>query len=146
MSSQCFSLSHELNLRHTQYGPRIYCTPVKEVDTLRVETIVSASDVSIEEAQQLLQACNDELTEVQIDLTKPATINLQINGITANFTGTSARIYNDRVINEVYVDGGREYRVNAKPPEDLTDHATTLSTEGDAKIKSLKVYRLKSIF
>jgi fructan beta-fructosidase len=146
ISNQAFSLPHQMTLRRTAEGLRLFCTPVKEVDTLRAETLASGSDLDAQAAEKLLQACANELTEVVIELSAPAKLQLRINGIDATFEGGSARIYNDRTVNEVYVDQGREYRINARDAKQLGDNTTTLQASADVKIQSLKVYRLKSIF
>ena len=146
ISNQCFTLPHRLTLRETDQGPRMFCNPVGELQKLRVATICDRRGLSIDEANQQLHACQDELTEVIIELSEHRKVELRINGIGANFDGSEARVFNDRTVNEIYVDGGSVYRVNARPADRLNDNATRLAIDGDATIDRLTIYRLKSIF
>lgn len=146
MVNQCFTLPHEMKLHQTAEGLRIFCTPVEELKTLRVETLAHATDIDSLTTERILNECKNALTEVQIELDAPAKVHLRINGIPADFDGKTASIFNDRVTNEVYVDHGRIYEVNARGADSLADTSTTLRIDGQAKIKSITVYRLQSIF
>ena len=129
--NQAFSLPHEMTLVKTPEGLRVAFNPVKEVEKLRGEELATLDD------------CKGELTEVVIEFEEGGLHELMINGIDASFEGKLARIFTDRTFNEIYADGGLYYevRTRAKPKFGSTETGVK-----NGKIKSLKVYRLKSIW
>jgi fructan beta-fructosidase len=129
--NQSFSLPHELSLRKTPDGLRMAFNPVKEVEKLRGKKLDG------------LQSCEGEPTEVQIEFEEDGKHELIINGIDASFEGSSARIFTDRTFNEVYADSGLYYEVRTRKPVNF-DSTETFVKNGT--VKSLKVYRLKSIW
>ena len=129
--NQSFTLPHELTLRNTPDGLRVAFNPVKEVEILRGKEF------------QSLEECEGELTEVLIEFEDDGLHELVINGIDASFEGRSARIFTDRTFNEVYADGGLYYEVRKREPKDFESTETVVK---NGKIKSLKIYRLKSIW
>ncbi len=145
ISNQCFTLPHEMKLRETADGLRVFCTPVVETRQLRAETLAVAEDISADDAMETLQICRDQLTEIEIVFDRPTKAKLRINGIQADIDGQSAQIFNDRTLNEVYVDEGRIYQVNARRPDELHDPTTTLHVENGARIRSMAIHRLNSI-
>ena len=134
--SQAFSLPHELTLRRTDEGVRLFYEPVSETEQLRVRLLSDSIDG--------LSVCAGELSEVVIEFGKAGRHELTINGIDASFTGTRARIFTDRNFNELYIDGGLEYRVTKRDPAELASSRTAVTS--DSKIRSLQVYRLKPIW
>ncbi|MCS7470003.1 hypothetical protein NZK35_25425 [Stieleria sp. ICT_E10.1] len=58
--------------------------------------------------------------------------------------GRSARIFSDRNTNEVYIDGGLEYRTYRREPSQTGSSETKIGSV--TAIKSLKVFQLKSIW
>ena len=107
--------------------------------------MVEGNDLSGPQAESLLQPCRGALSEVVIEFEQAGHRELTINGIDAKFDGRSARIFTDRTFNEVYVDGGRFYEVRTRPPDNF-DSTDTSNAELNGRVKSLKVYRLKSIW
>lgn len=134
--SQSMSLPHEFILRETDRGLRLFYQPVKELETLRAEVLTE--DVGG------LAAAEGQLAEILIEFVNAGTHRLTINGIDASFDGRTARVFSDRNTNEVYIDGGLEYRTYRREPA----QTGSTETEVDSKIgiKSLKVFRLKSIW
>ena len=134
--SQSMSLPHEFTLRDTDFGLRLFYQPIKELEALRVEVLTE--DVGE------LAAAEGQLSEVFIEFANTGTHTLTINGIDASFDGRSARVFSDRNTNEVYIDGGLEYRTYRREP----NQTGSTETRVDSKhaIKSLKVFRLKSIW
>jgi sucrose-6-phosphate hydrolase SacC (GH32 family) len=131
MTSQALSIPHELQLRRTSEGLRLASVPIKELEKLRVEELESLED------------CEGELTEVLIEFEEEGKHELIINGIDASFEGRFARIFTDRTFNEVYANDGLFYQARHRTPDRID------STESEArsgKIKTLKIYRLKSIW
>ncbi|MEM7602163.1 MAG: glycoside hydrolase family 32 protein, partial [Verrucomicrobiota bacterium] len=130
-TSQAMSLPHELQLRETSEGLRLASVPVKELEALRVEELASLED------------CQGELTEVLIEFEEAGQHELMINGIDASFEGKSARIFTDRSFNEVFADGGLFFKARHRKPDHIDSTETSVKSE---EIKSLKIYRLKSIW
>lgn len=143
--NQCLSLPHELTLRSTPAGPRIHFNPVAELSRLRDSLIVDETDINARRFNELLQVCRDELTEVEIRLDHPSKVQWTVNGIAADFTGSTARLFNDRVVNEIYVDDGATYRVNARQSSRLGDSSTHIVLPENVVVQSIRIHRLKSI-
>ena len=131
MTSQAMSLPHELKLLRTAEGLRMAFVPVEEVKMLRAEKLGG------------LDGCKGELTEVLIEFEDDGPHEIMINGIDASFEGRSARIFNDRTFVEIYANGGLDYTVRARQPEAWGSEETAVKS---GKVKSLEVYRLKSIW
>lgn len=129
--SQGFTLPHEMTLVETPAGPRMAFNPVKELEALRVEELAG------------LDACQNETTEVVIEFEEGGRHELVINGIDASFEGQRARIFTDRTVNEVYADRGLYYEVRERRKNAFGSTETAVK---NGTIKSLKVYRLKSIW
>lgn len=134
--SQSMSLPHEFILRETDRGLRLFYQPVAELEKLR--TGVLTDDVD------RLDAAEGKLAEILIEFEEAGAHKLTINGIDASFDGRSARIYSDRNTNEIYIDGGLEYRTYRREPSQTGSSETKIG--GDIAIKSLKVFQLKSIW
>lgn len=144
-TNQAFTLPHELTLRKTPDGYRVFFNPATEVESLRREQVLSLENPSHSEAQALLQICRGLLSEVIIEYENPGYKKLWLGGINASFEGRSARIFTDRTFNETYVDHGRQYEVHTRAPDNF--HSTRTSSPADnGKIRSLKIYRLNSIW
>ena len=139
-----FSLPHELTLRETGEGLRVFYTPVKELEQLRGEVLAEGSNLTASQANEMLQKCRGELTEVLIEFPKAGEKKLTINGIDAGFKGRAARIFTDRTLNEVYADDGISYTVRTR--HDLDSTETKLGVPDNESVRSLKIHRLKSIW
>jgi len=94
----------------------------------------------------MLQACRGKLSEVAIEFAQMGKHEVVINGIDAGFEGRSARIFTDSTFNEVYADNGAYYEVRTRLASNFDSTETLLNTDQSGRIKSLKVYRLKSIW
>ncbi|MEM9283330.1 MAG: sulfatase-like hydrolase/transferase [Verrucomicrobiota bacterium] len=131
MTSQALSLPHELQLKNTSDGLRLAFLPIKELEALRIGELDSLED------------CAGELTEVLIEFEEGGWHELMINGIDASFEGKSARIFTDRTFNEVFANDGLYYKALHRKPEKIDSTETKVKS---GKIKSLKIYQLKSIW
>lgn len=134
--SQSFSLPQELTLRNSSDGLRVFMQPVNEVESLRGELLTD----SVHE----INACQGELSEVLIEFETAGEHELLINGINATFNGKSARIFVDRAVCEIFIDGGAEYKAAARTPDRFGSTETAVLSGG--KVQSLTVYRLESIW
>jgi hypothetical protein len=109
--------------------------PVRETELLRDKLLAEGTDG--------LKACAGEQTEVVIEFNEDGRHELMINGIDASFTGRSARIFTDRTFNEIYSDDGLGYSATQRLPANVDSTETVLK---NGAVKSLQVYRLKSIW
>jgi len=144
--NQAFTLPHELTLRETADGLRMFFSPVKETEKLRGEVLAEGKNLTVAQANDLLQKCGGELSEVVIEFSESAARQLVINGMDAGFSGRSARIFTDRTFNEVYADDGISYELRKAPVEGFPSSYTKLTAPEGAVVTSLKVYRLKTIW
>ena len=146
VTNQSFTLPHEMTLRETGEGLRVFFSPVNETEKLREGVITQGRDLTVAQANAMLQKCQGELTEVEIEFSAAGLRELTVNGIDASFTGRSARIFTDRTFNEVYTDGGISYEVRKRLTKNLGSTETQLKAADGAKIRTLKIFRLKSIW
>jgi fructan beta-fructosidase len=144
--NQAFTLPHEMTLRETKEGLRIFFSPVKELEALRGEVLAEGKNLTPAQANELLQHCAGELSEIWIDFADSSPRQLLINGMDAGFTGRSARIFTDRTFNEIYADDGISYELRNAPTEDFPSKETKFSASEGTVVSSLKIYRLKSIW
>jgi len=146
MVNQAFTLPHELTLRETKDGLRMFFWPVKEAEGLREQLLVDEKNLSLAKANQLLRKYQTELTEVWIEFADSGSHPLIIRGMDASFNGTTARIYSDRTFNEVYAQDGLSYEIRKMPAKALTSPKSQLTAPENTLIPSLKIYRLQSIW
>ena len=146
ITNQAFTLPHELTLRETQDGLRMFFWPVKETEGLREQLLVDEKNLSLAKANQLLRKYQTELTEVWIEFASSGSHSLIIRGMDASFNGTEARIYSDRTFNEVYAQDGLSYEIRKMPAKALTSPESQLTAPETTSIRSLKIYRLQSIW
>ncbi|QDT17946.1 glycoside hydrolase family 32 protein [Alienimonas californiensis] len=142
--NQCLSLPHELTLHATPDGPRLRFTPVAEAENLRTDLRAEGEDLSAEQAAELLTAAAAAPSETLVTFAEGGRHTLTIDGVDASFEGTSARIFTDRTVAEIYVDGGHRYVVRTRPDAAFQD-AVSRVAPGD-RVASLRVYGLKSIW
>ena len=144
--SQAFTLPHGLTLRETVDGLRLFFSPVKETENLRGEILADGKDLSSTQANELLQKCQGELSEVLIEFADSGPQQLVINGMDASFDGRTARIFTDRTFNEIYADNGISYEIRKRSPDKFHSTETHLTANESLRIQSLKIFRLKSIW
>jgi fructan beta-fructosidase len=144
--NQAFTLPHELSLSETGEGPRLCYTPVVETENLREGVLAEGQNLTLAQANALLQKCRGELSETLIEFADSGPRQLLLNGLNADFNGRKARIFTDRTFNEVYADDGISYEIRTRPPDHFDSTESRLGGAGKALVSSLKIYRLKSIW
>jgi hypothetical protein len=144
--NQAFTLPHEVTLRETKDGLRVFFTPAKELEALRGEELAEGVNLTPAQANELLRNSAGELSETCIEFAESAPRQLLINGMDAGFTGRSARIFTDRTFNEIYADDGISYELRNAPPERFPSRETKLTATDGTVVSSLKIYRMKSIW
>ncbi|MCX6934153.1 MAG: hypothetical protein NTZ29_15965, partial [Verrucomicrobia bacterium] len=143
--NQAFTLPHELTLRETADGLRVFFSPVKETEQLRSAVLAAGQDLTFAQANALLQRCQGELSETRIEFSDAGPRQLIINGIDASFDGRTVHIFTDRTFNEVYGNDGLSYELRKRSLADFDSTATRFGAD-QGTIRSLKVFRLKSIW
>jgi len=144
--NQAFTLPHEMTLRETSDGLRLFFSPVKETEKLRGEVLAEGKDLTLAQANELLQKCQGELSETLIEFADAGPKQLVINGIDASFNGRVARIFTDYTFNEIYADDGISYKLKKRMLKSFTSTETRLTAAEGVGIRSLKILRLKSIW
>ena len=144
--NMAFTLPHELTLRETSDGLRIFYSPVKELEKLRGEVLAEGKDLTPAQANEMLQKCQGVSSETLIEFADSAPHQLVINGIDASFNGRAARIFTDRTLNEIYADGGISYELRKLPAKALASPESHLTAADGTTIRSLKIFRLISIW
>ena len=144
--NQAFTLPHEMTLRETADGLRVFYSPVKETESLRSEVLAEGIDLTPAQANELLQKCQGELSEVLIEFAEAGSKPLVINGMDAGFSGRSARIFTDRTFNEIYADDGVSYEIRNRSVPKFDSTETNLTAAEGTRIRALKVFRLRSIW
>ena len=146
MVNQSFTLPHELTLRETSEGLRMFYSPVREMEKLRSQILAEGASLTLAQANELLQKCQGELSETQIVFDDAGRKQLVINGMDARFDGRSARIYTDRTFNEIYTDDGISYELRKRLAKDFDSTETRLTGDDGVVVRSLKIFRLRSIW
>ncbi len=144
ITNQAFSLPHEMSLGKTSDGLRVFLTPVREVEKLRATVLAEGQNLSAAKANELLQACQGELSEVLIGFSSPGPKQLVINGIDAHFNGRNARVFTDRTFNEIYANEGASYEVRKRPGHAFESRETKLTLAEGTAVTSLKIFRLSA--
>ena len=144
--NQALTLPHELRLHRTKDGLRVFFVPIRELEGLRSCVLAEGKDLTPAMANELLQKCAGELSEVWIEFTGDGLKQIVINGMDASFEGRSARIFTDRTINEVYADGGLSYELRTPNPKDFPSTKTQLNVTDGTDVLVLKIFRLRSIW
>ena len=146
MFNQAFSIPNELTLRETSDGLRVFFWPVKEFEQLRGEVLAEGKDLTPAQANEMLQKCKGQLSETLVEFADAGPKQLVINGIDAGFNGRQARIFNDRTLNDVYADDGLSFQIRLRSPKAYDSTETRLIAAEGTIIRSLKIYRLNSIW
>ena len=146
IANQAFSIPNELTLRETSDGLLVSYLPAKEFEQLRGEVLAEGKDLTPAQANELLQKCKGQLSETLIEFAHAGQKKLVINGIDASFNGTKARIFTDRTVNDVYGDDGISFQIRLRMPSEFDSTATKLESDEGMVVKSLKIYRMNSIW
>ncbi|WP_176014123.1 glycoside hydrolase family 32 protein [Victivallis sp. Marseille-Q1083] len=147
--SQGFTLPHEMTLRETPEGLRLFSNPVRELKALRCGEPVRLDRPTLAAADRALRDVGGELLEIALRwrLAAGAELLLTVNGMEYPLTGTgSLRLYDDRAVAEIFYDDGAKVVVRNKPDALIGDTRCSLTAEGEVELLGLDIYRLKSIW
>lgn len=165
--SQQMSIPRELTLRTTPEGLRVYSWPVKEMEKLRGKG-ETQSDTALKPGMNALSSITGELFDIETEIEpgRAKKIVLGIRGIpitwdpaarTLSCLGAKAeispeyrrlklRVLVDRTSMEIFACDGRYVMSFCFTPEPSNKNLSLIAQDGEAKIKSLKVWPLRSIW
>lgn len=172
--NQGFTLPLELSLKTTGDGIRCYANPVKELEALRGEEILSVAKQSINTGDNALKFKQPaELVEIAMTIdysggNKPATIEVQLGDgkftydlATKELSDSRGKLvshdkedgkldlhfYVDRPTIEVFAEHGAVYLLHNRAQQVVPlDQVVVRLKTGTATIENLKAFRLKSIW
>ncbi len=165
--SQQMSVPRELTLRTTSEGLRLYSWPVKEIERLRGKG-ETQSDTALKPGMNALSSVTGELFDIETEIEpgRARKIVLGIRGIpitwdaaarTLSCLGAKAeispeyrklklRVLVDRTSMEIFAYDGRYVMSFCFTPEPGNKNLSLIAQDGEARIKSLKVWPLRSIW
>jgi sucrose-6-phosphate hydrolase SacC (GH32 family) len=162
--NQALSVPLELRLTSTADGPRLAWKPIRELETLRVDS-KTFGPLTLKPGDDLLKGVSGELLEIRAELTPSAgsTVTFGVRGVPIIYevakqelnvaghrTATPLRqgrlrliILADRTVFEVFAADGLTYVPMPVIPK-AHDKTLSLTATGPVAVQSLEVYRLKS--
>lgn len=165
--NQMMNLALELTLRNTDEGIRMYAVPVREYENLRGKKY-SFKNEQLVEGKNLLEGIKGEFFDIiaEIEVGDAKSVGLNVRGVKivydvekAKLTGNKKtasvkpidgkiklRILADRGIREVFANDGRIYMPLGKFTETGNKKLEVFARGGNAKIVSLDVYEMRSIW
>lgn len=165
--NQMMNLPLELTLRDTDEGIRMYAVPIREFKNLRGKKY-SFKNKKIVEGENLLKGIESEFFDIvaEIEVGDAKYVGLNVRGVEivydvakAELTGNKKkapvktvdgkiklRILADRGIREVFANDGRIYMPLGKFTETANKKLEVFARGGNAKVVSLDVYEMKSIW
>jgi fructan beta-fructosidase len=166
--NQQMSFPRELSLRTTSEGVRLFMNPVREIESLRAAGGFETADVPLPPDKNVLPALAGELWDIRAELVPAAagqivlgvrgeSIRYDAKAKTLTCLGKTApvqpkdgvvtlRVLVDRASIEIFAADGRVTMATCFLPNQA-DRSLKLSAQGgEAKIKSLAIHPLKSIW
>ncbi len=161
--NQHFSFPHRLTLRTTADGIRMFAKPVKEIETLRAQShraeaggLAAGKPVSVPVGSDLLDV------RLAVEVGDAKTIELALPGRSVKYDvkggkldktplaavdgRVSIQVLADRSLTEIVGNDGRVYISGGGPARTEATEVTVTAHGGDAKLLSLEVHELKSIW
>jgi sucrose-6-phosphate hydrolase SacC (GH32 family) len=149
--NQQMTVPAELTLKTTPNGPRLFRLPVKELEVLRGK-VYSWNEIPIVPGTNLLNGLTHDLFDIEgvILAGQSKEVGFTVRGkpVPLHFIDGRAkfRMLVDRITIEVFEDDGAQTQAMTFMPVDKAAPLDLFAVGGDAKIVSLKVYELKSIW
>jgi sucrose-6-phosphate hydrolase SacC (GH32 family) len=165
--NQMMNLPLELTLRTTDEGIRMYAVPIREFEELRGKKY-SWADKELVEGKNLLEGIEGEFFDIvtEIEVGNAKSVGLNVRGVkivydvekqelvgnkkTASLKPIDGkiklRILADRGIREVFANDGRIYMPLGKFTETANKSLEVFARGGNARVVSLDVYEMKSIW
>ncbi|WDQ16170.1 glycoside hydrolase family 32 protein [Rhodopirellula sp. P2] len=161
--NQHFSFPHELSLRTTDDGVRMFAQPIAEIEALRSNRHqLPAQDLIADEAISL--AVGSDLLDVQftIELGTASSLELTVAGRTIGYDAKtqnlnetplkpvdgkiSVRVLADRSLTEIIGNEGRVFISGPGPAQQNATPITVTARGGTAKLLTLEAHELRSIW
>ena len=161
--SQTFSVPHELTLRTTPDGVRMFAEPVGEFERLRRDSII-ASDVSLEAGSPLALPVSGELFDLRatFELGNATSVGLDLGGqrivydVAAGKLGEAdlapvdgrieIRVLVDRPLLEIIGNRGRVWITTPRAKPGAFPRIVAFAEGGAATLRQLEVHALESIW
>jgi sucrose-6-phosphate hydrolase SacC (GH32 family) len=149
--NQQMTVPAELTLKTTPNGPRLFRLPVKELEVLRGK-VHAWTDTTIVPGTNLLSGLTHDLYdiegEIQAGSSKEVGFKARGKPVSLHFVDGRAkfRMLVDRITIEVFEDDGAKTQAMTFMPDDKAAPLDLFAVGGNAKIVSLKVHELKSIW
>jgi fructan beta-fructosidase len=161
--NQHFSFPHRLTLRTTADGVRMFAKPIKEIENLRAKSNEAQPQDLVADTQLSLPASSDLLdVRLTFDVGTAKAIDLNLSGRTIRYDAKaqklneaplkpidgriSIQVLADRSLTEIIGNDGRVY-ISGRGPEKLdASEVSVTAIGGNAKLVSLEVHELKSIW
>jgi len=148
---QQLSVPLELTLRTTPEGPRLFRQPIAELAALRTK-LHAWQNQPLAAGQNLLAGLSHDLYDIEGELeaetAKSITFKVRGQNVPIHFENGRAkfRVLVDRIIIESFENGGARSQAVTFTPDDHAAPLELTATGTEAKIVSLKVYELESIW
>jgi len=163
---QMMTFPTELTLHTTDEGTQMFALPVKEIESLYVNTL-NFPDLALTSQGTVLPGVDGDLFDISAEFlvgTEPLQLGLNVRGTPIGFNVITnqlicgdlsatlkpiagvikLRILVDRTSIEIFANDGRVYMPVAVLPNDIDRSISAFSRIGGAKIKALTVNTLKS--
>ena len=150
--SQAFTFPHQLTLRKTPDGIRLFAQPVEEIAKLRIKTHTGAAGELAPDAPRKV-AVSGELFEVraQFVLGQAKVVGLDIGGnrVTHDVAAdgmVTIQVLIDRPMIEICLNNGESYTTEGRGKRGAVASITAFAVGGPAMLKSFEIHELKSIW
>ncbi len=160
--NQTFSFPHELTLRTTEDGVRLFAEPVHEIEKIHVGTH-SVQNRTLADGQPVSVATTDQLFDIRatFEIGSAAQVGLQIGGERVVFDAkanklneaslkpvdgrVTVQVLVDRPMMEIVGNQGRVFITKSRQPGDISS-IEAFASGGQATLVSLDIHDLKSIW
>jgi fructan beta-fructosidase len=150
--TQAFTFPHQLTLRETPVGIRMFAQPVEEIAKLRIKSHTGAAGELTPEAPRKV-AVSGELFEVRAEfvLGQAKVVGLDIGGnrVTHNVAldgKVTMQVLLDRPMIETCLNHGESYTTEDRGKRGAVASVSAFAVGGTATLKSFEVHELKSIW
>ena len=150
--SQAFTFPHQLTLRNTPEGIRMFAQPVAEIAKLRTKTHTGSAGELTPDAPRKV-AVSGELFEVRAEfvLGQAKVVGLDIGGnrVTHNVAeagNVTIHVLIDRPMMEICLNNGAMYITEGRGKRGALESISAFAVGGTAMLKSFEVHELKSIW
>ena len=150
--NQAFTFPHQLTLRKTPDGIRMFAQPVREIAKLRTKSHTGTAGTLTPDAPRKI-AVSGELLEVRAEfvLGQAKVVGLDIGGnrVTHDVAAdgkVTIHVLLDRPMIEICLNNGASYTTEGRDKRGAVEFVSAFAVGGPAMLKSFDVHELKSIW